>query len=166
MRVCGYPRASPSACGHPRGVGMSRPAALSTIRGQTERGRSGPEGAWNNEDREFGGLGTQRSCGRGLHALGANVSLVPQTPPPVQWGVIRRQLKHPSVNIFSSLLRISFTIPHPPVNFHSGPWSQVEPCAQTEAAKGAGKANVTFSPFAMKEAMKSREWKMRWLSGR
>lgn len=55
---------------------MSRAAALSTISGQTERGHSGPEGAWNNGDREFGGLSTQRlmwkgaTCSRGECFLG------------------------------------------------------------------------------------------------
>lgn len=52
----------------------------------------------------------------------------------------------------------------PPVNLHSGSCSQVEPCTQAEVAEGTEKANVTFSPFAMEEAMKSRELRMRWLS--
>lgn len=118
---------------------------MSTIRGQTERGRSGPEGAWNNGDKEFGGLGTQRLMWKG--ALEVNVSLVPQTPPPVLWGVIRRQLKHPSVNIFSLLPRISLTIPHPQstsIQVRVARWSHVP---RLKLQRVLGKQMSPFHPL-------------------
>lgn len=107
------------------------------------------------EDRKFGLLGTQRlvwkgAAGSGWGGGGGTSPWIPGYHP-LQGGMLSEEHLHHST---------------PPVNFHPGPWSQVEPCAQAESAKGAGKANVIFSLFAVGEAMKSGEWWMRWLSRR